>query len=458
VAAVGQTDDLMDMTTTMTTMMRLFRLFAGRGSSLFNLTVMVLVTQLVLNRWYLLSSNRNDHYSSQDTHRCDDLFSTALSALLPSSSSSKQTTTQVDNPYCSHVLGEKQIWNDHKKIISYSIFGPSITTNTTITNTTTNSTITIINHTITLPFPEWVLHGMERNIIDAQYYYPDWIVRVYAFDLPKSVQDRWLIHNASIFHNVEVVPCHSSSPMAKSNSRKMISRLLAYDDPKVWYTLVRDADSRISLREVMAVHEFLKVSMGVDNRYKFSTRQEEPSSTTTTSPTSSSSFDPSSIYLHLMRDHEGHIVPIMGGMLGMKRGLLSFVPHPPPLNHNTNNDSPQHGPTTMSQLLQHAFRLYGDDFGGCCGEDQEFLRRHIWPYVKHVTLDHDIDHRRCRDFESKLCYDFPLGPRDESIDYFVGAAFKTRENATTEWQVLPKQHTCTLQCNLTDETDLLWEY
>jgi len=70
----------------------------------------------------------------------------------------------------------------------------------------------------------------------------------------------------------------------------MISRFLLVDDPSVWLTLVRDVDSRFSLRELMAVNEWIA---DVD-KYPF----------------------------HSMKDHQQHIVPVMGCSFGMRRGLF----------------------------------------------------------------------------------------------------------------------------------------
>jgi hypothetical protein len=328
--------------------------------------------------------------------------------------------------YCSsQILGEKQVWNHYKKVLSYSIFGPIINnTNNNTSNTTADAV------------PDWVVHGIERNILDAQRYYPDWIVRVYTFDLPQSLQDKWLVHNASIFHNVEVVPCLTNSPLTKSNARQMLSRILAYDDPKVWYTLVRDADSRLSLREAAAVNEFIGASMAVDNL--------KPHVDLSVDATISSheNFDPLSkdgIYFHVMRDHRAHIVPIMGGMFGMKRGLLPAAMPSSPLS--------------MVQLVDKALQENPFSLGGCCGEDQSFLSRYLWPQVKKVTLDHDMKPRRCQGYGAAHCREFPLGPRDESIDYFVGSGFKDKDEQTKQWHTKRKRHVCTIQCSLANETD-----
>jgi hypothetical protein len=325
-------------------------------------------------------------------------------------------------------LGEKQVWNPFKKVLSYAVFGPTITNTKPSWNANTTNTTTLV-------FPDWVIHGMERNILDAQYYYPDWIVRVHAFDLPPEIQDRWLNPNATIYYNVEVVQCYSNTLLTTSNSRKMLSRLLAYDDPKVWYTLPRDADSRLSLREVMAVHEFLQASMMEMDHFMPHHNDESLSSS---SQHHHSDHHDHAIYFHVMRDHPDHIVPVMGGMMGMKRGLLQ---HAATLNA-----------TSMFQLVHRTLQRNPRHLGGVYGEDQQFLRNYLWPHVRHVTLDHDMMLERCQRHRSKHCREFPLGPRDESIDYFVGSGFKEKDEQQQEWRTKHVQHTCVLQCNLTKET------
>jgi hypothetical protein len=109
--------------------------------------------------------------------------------------------------------------------------------------------------------------------------------------------------------------------MPFSNSKRMMmTRFLAVDDPKVLYTIVRDLDSRLKFRELMAVNEWIASGLG----------------------------------FHSMRDHRLHIVPVMGAMFGMRRGLFG----------NT---------TSMTKLVQKAMKEYPKKCSGCCGDDQMFL-------------------------------------------------------------------------------------
>ncbi len=91
----------------------------------------------------------------------------------------------------------------------------------------------------------------------------------------------------------------------------------------------RDCDSRISTREASAVAEWLGSGME----------------------------------FHAMRDHPFHNMPIQGGMWGCRSGLLRRLG------------------------LEPAFSAWTDFSRWGC--DQEFLSRHVYPAVRHVTLEHN---------------------------------------------------------------------
>jgi hypothetical protein len=251
--------------------------------------------------------------------------------------------------YCETIpQGEKELWNLHKKVISFSIFGPDMTSDV----------------------PGFVWTGFVLNVKLAKQYYPDWVIRVYTLNVNQTGVDNIL----ALSDRVEVVKCHQDSPLNKlDNARRMITRFLVADDPKVRYAIIRDADSRFSLRELMAVNEWIA----------------------------------SKRLFHAMRDHMHHTVPVMGGCFGVKRGLFSGA---------TKN-------TSMTKLASTAVAAYPQtSVPGCCADDQNFLATYVWPEVKSTTLSHDMDLGRCRIFGSAVCRDFPLGPRTDA--FFVGYPFK----------------------------------
>mmetsp|Transcript_12664 Transcript_12664/g.24346 ORF Transcript_12664/g.24346 Transcript_12664/m.24346 type:complete len:366 (+) Transcript_12664:74-1171(+) len=275
--------------------------------------------------------------------------------------------------YCETVpYLERQLWNMHKKIISYSMFAPSPEDG----------------------IPNWLWEGFVLNVEMAKRYYPDWILRIYTFNMDASTVDKLVQYSTT----VEVVRCHQDSVLNQLNhARRMLPRFMAIDDPTVRLVIVRDFDSRFSLRELMAVNEWMAAD---DVEYSF----------------------------HTMRDHPQHVVPVMGAMFGMKRGLLD--------RHNT----------TMTSLVTDAITQFPNKpVSGCCADDQNFLTQFVWPKVKAQAVDHDMSPGRCKRYGSKMCRSYPLGPRMEDKNYFIGAAFKKDEEG-------PMYYECTTACSMTNKT------
>lgn len=258
----------------------------------------------------------------------------------------------------STIIGERETWNQNKKVISFAVFGP-------FTNTTRNTDRKYLNVGNTL---KWIKAGIHIQATTAQQYYPDWILRFYiAGDTLLTAQEEQdLIAN---YTNVELIYCQRID----SNSRMMMLRFLVNDDPTVKISLVRDVDSRFSLRELAAVNEW----MAHESQYDF----------------------------HVMRDHKNHQWPVMGGTLGMRRRCL--------------------GSKSMLSLMEQAFQEHPEkiDGGRVPGEDQAFMALYVWPLVKDRTLVHDSRKSKTNCGNGTVCKDFPLGPR--STSYFVGQEFKS---------------------------------
>jgi hypothetical protein len=261
------------------------------------------------------------------------------------------------------IIGEKQPWNQHKKIISYALFAPG-------DGTKPEDLV-----------PAWAFNGVRFNSDNAKALYPDWIIRLHTVGLSKS-DEEVLLQNS----NVEIVRCKRFH----SRARMMMARFLAVDDPNVLYTIVRDLDSRLNFRELMAVNEWIASGLG----------------------------------FHSMRDHKLHRVPVMGCCFGMRRGMFGNA-------------------TSMTELVQGAITKYPKAVPGCCGDDQSFLSMFVWPRVKSTTMDHDSTPGRGKRYGSKECRDFPSFPRAEGpkLNFFVGAAFKIEEYVN-----LPG-YTCSHQCS-----------
>jgi hypothetical protein len=121
------------------------------------------------------------------------------------------------------------------------------------------------------------LQGIQENISLAHLFYPGWHVYIY-YD--NSVPQNFL--NEFRFQKDVVL-----IDMTNEKLPGMFWRFLPYDDSEIELFIVRDLDSRISIREAVAVYEWVNSSKN----------------------------------LHIMRDHPFHSKLIMGGMWGLKRSL-----------------------------------------------------------------------------------------------------------------------------------------
>lgn len=138
--------------------------------------------------------------------------------------------------------------------------------------------------------------------------------------------------------NAEVPPAYITSlwrhgatihAMELGWKQRMFYRLLIHDLPGVDRYLVRDADSRISMRERRCVDEWIR----------------------------------SGKVLHSIHDHFYHQRPIQGGMFGIWRS--QFV-----------------GARSMREMIGD---WPNDDRWG---RDEEFLEACLWPMVKHSVCEH----------------------------------------------------------------------
>lgn len=121
--------------------------------------------------------------------------------------------------------------------------------------------------------------GAIRNASIRSKFYPDWICRFYVH---KNVKPQY-INQLCSFKNVEV--CIENRP---ADWTGMFWRFEAISDPDVSIVISRDCDSRLNQREAEAVEEFEKS----DKKF------------------------------HIMRDHPHHGFNVLGGMFGIKKGLL----------------------------------------------------------------------------------------------------------------------------------------
>lgn len=161
--------------------------------------------------------------------------------------------------------------------------------------------------------------GMLENIRLKPIIYPDWRIVVYA---DKRNVERLLATYLSKGVEVFEIP-----EVALSKHRAMFFRFAPACEKIHDRVIIRDADSRLNWRERAAVDEWI---------------------------VSDKSF-------HIMRDHDQHTVPIMGGMWGCV-------------------------PKQTRQFREELIEWQDFEMDG----DQKFLRHHVWPHVKDQCLAHDL--------------------------------------------------------------------
>lgn len=170
------------------------------------------------------------------------------------------------------------------------------------------------------------LVGAVENVKLAKVIYPDWVCRFFLLQgepqkypaLNDCVED--LLRLNAI---VTMWPANDIPPM--------YLRFLLADDPDADYFMVRDCDSRLSLREKAAIDEWLA----------------------------------SGKLLHTTRDHPAHCRGINGGCWAAKGGVL---------------------PNMERSIRDWCARL-GRDF--VYGDDQDFLGQAIWTKFYNHAMQHD---------------------------------------------------------------------
>jgi hypothetical protein len=158
--------------------------------------------------------------------------------------------------------------------------------------------------------------GAIKNAELSKTIYPDWICRFYC---GKSVPSD-IIEKLKSYDNVEIIEMNEDGDW-----NGMFWRFYACEDADVMIS--RDADSRLNIREKSAVDEWIN---------------------------SDKDF-------HIMRDHPHHNVLILGGMWGVRNGLLKNII---PIINEYNK-------------------------GNFWQVDQNFLREKIYPIIKDNSFIHD---------------------------------------------------------------------
>lgn len=165
-------------------------------------------------------------------------------------------------------------------------------------------------------------HGAIHNIKLAKKFYPEWICRFY-------------IEKSSVPEDIiQQIIDSGSEVVYRYNNRGTIGSMWRFEvmfDIGVDRFMIRDSDSRLCYREVVAVDEW------IDSGKTF----------------------------HVMRDHQYHNISILGGMWGGKTSAcLQFEPI-------------------------YNYVINDQNINTIKGVDQEFLNRYLWSFVRMDYLCHD---------------------------------------------------------------------
>jgi hypothetical protein len=178
--------------------------------------------------------------------------------------------------------------------------------------------------------------GAIKNVELAKKFYPDFECWIYIHidSVPKEI-----IYILSNFNNVKIIFKTGNLHIIKP----MMWRFEAIDEPDVEIMMSRDTDTRFTLREKLAVDDWLKTDK----------------------------------IFHIMRDHPFHNFLILGGMFGTRKipSLSSWK-------------------EIMNTFIQNGDYMY----------DQDFLKLNIYPIIKDNAVIHATFHKfepTCRNFLTK---------------------------------------------------------
>ena len=172
-----------------------------------------------------------------------------------------------------------------------------------------------------------------QNLLLQPKIYPGWICRFYIDEtVPRDLRIK-LEHNAEVIMMPKSDGCYG-----------LFWRFEPLKDNTIERFIVRDSDSRLSIREAVAVKE----------------------------------WEESGKEFHIMRDHEQHAAYICGGMWGATSEFIKKV----------KNIYDQELQNYLSSLtFKEIFKIRGKYFN----TDQPFLWRYIWPKIINTHIAHIAD-------------------------------------------------------------------
>ena len=172
--------------------------------------------------------------------------------------------------------------------------------------------------------------GLIENIDIINEKYNDWKVYVYYYDIPENILN--ILKNKSNTYLFEC--CHKGYKW-----EGMFWRFYPIEREDINYFLSRDADSRISEREMNLVNEWIC----------------------------------SDKCFHIIRDHECHGIEILGGTFGVNVKKFKELS----INYNFKN---------IYYYKKYYYNIYNKDTER--HPDQDFLQKIIYPIIKNDNISH----------------------------------------------------------------------
>ena len=213
--------------------------------------------------------------------------------------------------------------------------------------------------------------GMIENAKNIAIRMPTWYVRVYYCDVPEGILK--ILRD----YNCDLVKCVSKG----HNWEGMFWRFYPWHDPTVDVWLSRDADSRITDREIVLIDEWLR---------------------------SPSTF-------HIIRDNPQHGIPILGGTFGVKNQQFS-VRYP-----------------TFKMIDQYLKKIrIHNNKSTERGPDQKFLCSIVWPMISGDHMAHISD--------GTLSFNEGCEKIIQECANFVGSVVQPSQETVEQYKILCTQH------------------
>jgi len=210
----------------------------------------------------------------------------------------------------------------------------------------------IISYSLWGNIPKYII-GSTENLILQRKFYPDWICRFYVHNKVNKKVIKNLESGGAQIVIIDEDISKEDKYSTLGNHKGWFWRFRVLDDTSIERFIVRDVDSRLSIREANCVRDWIY----------------------------------SKLNFHIIRDHKRHSVPICAGMWGATINIINKI--------------------NFSELLENFKSPHNKAFGGY---DQHFLAEKLYTVVRKISCIHD-DLDRFNEGARKIPH-FKLNPNE----------------------------------------------